>query len=368
MSYTGPSAPSVVPLRPKSRARSAQKAPLTPRPGGGRLRRPKGYCGRTWHIPIKHLNSENWLVKKLFPGTLLEFEHWFRTEEACRDYLSKLRWPQGFECARCHHGAAWRTARGLYRCTHCKTGVSLTAGTIFDHSRIPLRTWFRAAWWITNQKSGVSALGLQRLLGLGSYETAWTCLHKLRRAMVRPDREQLTGPVEIDETFVGGLSRRNSSRYTKAFVIIAAEIRGEGIGRIRLSQLPDDTEPSVREFILKTVAAGSKLVTDGAHAYKHLKPYGYGHQRHVVKYCLPGRDMAHRKLPRAHRIASLLKRWLLGVHQGRISKQQLDHYLEEFAFRFNRRFSPQRGMLFYRLLQQSVRVQPAPYRTIIHRG
>lgn len=307
-------------------------------------------------------------MRKLYPGALLDFEHWFRTEEACRDYISKLRWPQGFECARCHHKTAWRTSRRLYRCASCKTVVSLTAGTIFEHSRLPLRTWFRAAWWITNQKSGVSALGLQRLLGLGSYKTAWTCLHKLRRAMVRPDREQLSGRVEIDETLIGGLSKRNSSRYVKAFVIIAAEARGEGIGRIRLSQIADNTEPSIRQFVLKTVEKGSQLVTDGAHAYKHLTPHGYGHQRHVIEYRLPNRESAHRSLPRAHRVAALLKRWLLGAHQGRVSKRQLDFYLEEFAFRFNRRSSPQRGMLFYRLLQNAVLVRPAPYRSIISRG
>lgn len=302
-------------------------------------------------------------MAKDYPGTLLEFEHWFRTEEACQAYLVKLRWPQGFQCPRCSHRSAWHTSRGLYCCARCNTGVSIRAGTIFEHSRLPLRTWFRAAWWITNQKSGVSALGLQRLLGLGSYETAWMCLHKLRRAMVRPGRELLCGRVELDETLIGGIKKGNPSRYIKAFVIIAAEIKGNGIGRIRLRQIADDTLPNITTFVRQAIAPGSELVTDGAHAYKHLVPHGYGHQRHVLQH--RGQDASTNALPRVHRLASLLKRWLLGVHQGSVSKRQLNPYLDEFAFRFNRRLSPQRGMLFYRLLQQCVVVAPAPYRKIV---
>lgn len=186
--------------------------------------------------------------------------------------------------------------------------------------------------------------------------------------MVRPERELLSGSVEVDETLVGGLTKRDSSRHSKALIAIAAEIRGDGTGRIRLQQIPDDTEPTIRKFVLKNIAKGAILVTDGAHAYKHLTPHGYGHQRHVVRFKKDGRDSAHVALPRVHRVAALLKRWLLGVHQGRTSRAQLDAYLEEFAFRFNRRTSPQRGMLFYRLLQQAVQVKPIPYRTIISRS
>jgi transposase-like protein len=237
----------------------------------------------------------------------------------------------------------------------------VTAGTIFHRSHIPLRCWFRAAWWITNQKSGISALGLQRLLGLGSYRTAWLCLHKLRRAMVRPGRELLSGKVEADETILGGLKKGNPSRHEKAVVMIAAEISGEGTGRIRLQRIPDSTEESIGAFVKGSVAAGSTLVTDGAHAYKNL---GYRHERHVLQH--HGREAPSATLPRVHRVASLLKRWLLGVHQGRVSKKQLDHYLDEFTFRFNRRASDQRGMLFYRLLQQCVAVPPASYRNVTY--
>lgn len=190
------------------------------------------------------------------------------------------------------------------------------------------------------------------------------CLHKLRRAMVRPSRELLSGRVEVDETLVGGRKKGAHSRHEKTMVSIAAEIRSKGTGRIRLRRIPDDREASIKAFVQSVIAPGSELVTDGAHAYKALIPYGYLHDRTVML----GKDekALARALPRVHRIASLLKRWLLGVHQGRPSPSQLDHYLEEFAFRFNRRSSPKRGMLFFRLLQQCVVLHPTPYRKIRH--
>ena len=240
--------------------------------------------------------------------------------------------------------------------------MSVTTGTVFQDTRMPLRIWFRAAWWITNQKSGVSALGLQGLLGLGSYRTAWMCLHKLRRAMVRPSRELLSGRVEVDETLVGGVKKGAHSKYKKTIVSIAVEIRGQGTGRVRLRQIPDDTEASIKAFIRSTIAPGSELVTDGAHAYKALVPHGYLHSRTVQQG--QNAEALARVLPRVHRVAALLKRWLLGIHQGRISPGQLDHYLEEYAFRFNRRLSARRGMLFFRLLQQCAVSPPAPYKNI----
>jgi transposase-like protein len=238
----------------------------------------------------------------------------------------------------------------------------VSAGTIFEDSRLPLRVWFRAAWWMTNQKSGISALGLQRLLGLGSYRTAWMCLHKFRRAMIRPGREKLSGQVEVDETFFGGARKQKHFKRQKAVVGIAAEVRGKAIGRIRLKRIPNDTEQHIVNFVRGAVEPGAELLTDGAHAYKALVPFGYAHQRTVLQGLTP--KEVSRALPRVHRIASLLKRWSLGAHQGRVSMRQLDHYLDEFAFRFNRRGSQHRGMLFYRLLQQSVVLHPEPYRKI----
>lgn len=302
-------------------------------------------------------------MAKKFPETLLEFEHWFRTEEACRLYLANLRWPEGFRCPRCEHDRAWITCRGLYHCARCKADISVTAGTVFERSRMPMRLWFRAAWWITNQKNGVTALGLQRLLGLGSYKTAWLCMHKLRRAMIRPGRERLTGAVEVDETLLGGARKKPASRYQKAVIGIAAEIRGEGIGRIRLKVLPNGLENSIVTFVRHAVEPGARLFTDGAHAYKALLPHGYSHRRTVMQN-LPGEKQSA-ALPRVHRVAALLKRWMLGIYQGRVSRHQLDHYLDEFTFRFNRRTSEHRGMLFYRLLQQCVLLPPSSYRKVV---
>lgn len=294
-----------------------------------------------------------------FPGTVLEFEHWFRTEEACRDYLVQLRWPTGIECPGCGPARIWRTSRGLGRCSQCLRDISPVAGTIFQDSKLPLRAWFRAAWWVTNQKSGLSALGLQRLLGLGSYETAWTCLHKLRRAMVRLGREPLRGAVEVDESYLGGPHR---SRRRKICVFVAAEIRAKAIGRIRLKRLPDDTEASITAAVRQLIEPGSMLLSDGAHAYKHTVPLGYQHRRTVVD----GKNRKESALtqPRVHRVSSLLKRWLGGAHHGRVSPRQVDHYLDEFVFRFNRRLSAKRGMLFYRLIQQAVQTPPTTYKEL----
>lgn len=239
----------------------------------------------------------------------------------------------------------------------------MTAGTIFHRSHLPLHLWFRAVWWFTNQKPGLSALSLQRALGLGSYRTAWLCLHKLRSAMVRPYRERLGGAVEVDETFVGGRKKGGAGRAVgvNALVVIAVEIRKKGMGRIRLQRIPDATRIQLVGFIKRTVVEGSTVVTDGWRAYEALEPR-YVHLRHAIE---GSGGTASAALPRVHRVASLLKRWLLGIHQGRVSPEHLDAYLEEFTFRFNRRNSPHRGQLFYRLLQQACGVGPLPYEKLV---
>ncbi len=301
-----------------------------------------------------------------YPRTLLEFEERFRTEEACREYLVRLRWPHGFCCRRCGHREAWQTGDGLLQCRACGVKVSVAAGTMFHRSHLPLRMWFRAVWWITNQKSGVSALGLQRTLGLGSYETAWTCLHKLRRAMVRPGRDRLAGEVEVDETLVGGVEKGGGKRHlgTKALVSVAAEVKGRGMGRIRLQQIPDASEASLVGFVQSAVVPGAVVITDGWTAYPGLTRLGYVHRPRVVR---TSAQTASTLLPRVHRVAALLKRWLLGIHQGRVSREHLGSYLDEFTFRFNRRLSRHRGKLFYRLLQQAVTVDPVPYSGLVRR-
>lgn len=297
-----------------------------------------------------------------YPKNLLDFEQWFRSESACRNYLARLRWREGFRCPRCGSRQSWLTARGLYHCGGCQADTSPLAGTIFHRTHIPLRLWFRAMWWITNQKSGVSALGLQRLLGLGSYRTAWTCLHKLRRAMVRSGREQLYGKIEVDETLVGGVSRGGRGHEEKVLVGIAAEIRGQATGRIRLAPLKDASAESLVAFVQKAITPGSVVITDGRSGYRPLKEAGYAHE--PVTLDGKGRQAAGLVLPRVHRVASLLKRWLLGIHQGGVSKSQMAAYLDEFGFRYNRRLSTDRGMLFYRLAQQAVQTSPVPYESI----
>lgn len=300
-----------------------------------------------------------------YPKTIAQLEEVFGNEEACRDYLFRLRWPEGFACPRCGGDKSWPKGKVLFECTGCGYQVSVTAGTIFHQTRTPLLTWFRAVWWVVTQKNGASALGLQRVLGLGSYETAWTWLHKLRRAMVRPGRERLSGRIEVDETLVGGLEEgvRGRQTFKKALVVIGAEENGNGIGRIRMHRIPDASANSLHGFIVETITPGSTIHTDDWLGYSGLETKNY--HREVTTLAGNNSKKAAQILPRVHRVASLLKRWILGTHQGAISPEHLDYYLDEFTFRFNRRTSRSRGKLFYRLLQQSVQVEPAPYKAII---
>jgi len=304
-----------------------------------------------------------------YPKTLVELERRFAREQACREYLFALRWPNGFVCPRCRAtGKVWPTARGLWLCGACRHQASVTAGTIFQDTRLPLALWFRAIWYVTSQKNGVSALGVQRVLGLGSYQTAWAWLHKLRRAMVRPGRESLRGLVEVDETYLGGLEEGSAGRGTedKALVAVAAEAAGSGsgIGRIRLRHVPDASSRSLQGFITQAVEPGSTVRTDGWQGYAGLEQRNYHHQVQVIGK--GNRRQASQLLPRVHRVVSLLKRWLMGTHQGAVSHTHLEYYLDEFVFRFNRRTSASRGKLFYRLVQQAVQVDPAPYQKLIH--
>jgi transposase-like protein len=296
-----------------------------------------------------------------YPRTVMELEERFSTEEACRDYLIRLRWPVGFVCPRCQASGNWTATRGRLICRACRHQASVTAGTILQDTRKPLRMWFRAAWHITSQKNGASAVSLQQELGLGSYITAWTWLHKLRRAMVRPGRDRLRGTVEVDEAYWGGEEEDGNGRLTqdKALIAVAAEEDGKGIGRIRLRSIPDVTRASLHGFIAEVIEPGSTVRTDGWNAYMGLEKYV--HDRQVQSRRPEGEHL----LPRVHRVVSLLKRWLLGTHQGAIGHAHLDYYLDEFTFRFNRRTSASRGKLFYRLLQQAVQVDPTPYKNIV---
>jgi transposase-like protein len=301
-----------------------------------------------------------------YPRNLSELENRFSNEEACRDYLFSLRWPDGFRCPRCVHEDVWPLRRLVYQCAACGYQVSITAGTIFEGTRKPLQMWFRAIWWVTSQKTGVSALGLQHVLGLGSYQTAWAWLHKLRRAMVRPGRDRLSGRVEVDETYLGGKDTGKQGRQhgKKALVVIAAQEDGRKIGRIRMRRVPDASAASLIPFVTEVIEPGSVVHTDGWSGYARLKKKGYLHEPTAQgRLDIPGAE--EDLLPRVHRVVSLLKRWMMGTHQGAISPEHLDYYLDEFTFRFNRRTSRHRGKLFYRLLQQAVTVAPAPYEQLI---
>ena len=294
-------------------------------------------------------------------ANLLEFQEFFPTEAACRQYLTDLRWPKGFVCPTCGDGSgAWNTERGR----GCRHQASVTAGTIFEGTRTPLRTWLLAVWEVTSHTYGASALGVPRALGLPSYKTAWAWLHQRRRAMVRPDRDRLSGEVEVDETYVGGeeVGVRGRGTNRKALVAVAGELKptktqGKRIGRVRLRRVPDASEPSGLGFVTSVVEPGSVVCTDGWPSYGQLATKGYDHRVTVVsRAAVPIETL----LPHVHHVASLLKRWLLGTHQGAVSREHLDYYLDEFTFRFNRRRSRSRGLLFYRLLDQAVRTDHVP--------
>jgi transposase-like protein len=243
----------------------------------------------------------------------LELEQRFANEEQCREYMAILRWPEGFCCPACGGKKAWAVQRSRWMCASCNHQATVTAGTVFQDTRLPLRLWCRAIWHVTSQKNGASALGLQRVLGLGSYQTAWTVLHKLRRAMVRPGRDKLSGSVEVDETQVGGVTPGQKGRGipSKALVIIAAEEDGAGIGRIRMARVPDGSAEHLHRFIQETIAQGSSVHTDGWKPYQGIAQLGYQHE--VSKLKGKHKSAATELLPRVHRVAALLKRWLLGI-------------------------------------------------------
>ena len=296
-----------------------------------------------------------------YPKTVQELQDWFATEDACRDYMFRLRWPEGFRCPRCGNSRAWEMRRMLFRCTECDLETSLTAGTLFQDTRKPLRLWFQAMWYVTNQKQGVNALGRQRLLGLGSYRTAWTWLHKLRRALVRPGRDRLPGTVEVDETFIGGPKpgKRGRGAEGKVLVLVAAQEDGNRIGRIRLRPIADASAKTLETAIEDLIAPGSMVRTDGWRGYNGLEARAYSHE--VIRQ---ETTIGDNLLPLANRVSSSLKRWLLGTHQGAVRASHLDYYLDEFTFRFNRRTSASRGKLFYRLVQQAMILDPVPAKLI----
>lgn len=293
---------------------------------------------------------------------ILELEENFKTEEQCRDYLFELRWPEGFVCPRCKYPDCWQINEQKYKCRGCGYQTTVIAGTIFQGTHKPLALWFRAIWYVTSQKNGASALGIQRVLGLGSYRTAWTWLHKLRRAMVRPGRDKVGGNVEVDEAYIGGVEengKRGRGTENKVLVAIAAEVNDGKLGRIRMKVIQDASSASLHRFIEDVVNKGSTVVTDGWGGYSGIETKGYTRTIKTQK------GSTEKMLPHVHTVVSLLKRWLLGTLQGACSEEHMAYYLDEFTFRFNRRKSKSRGLLFYRLLQNAVQIEPSTYNEII---
>lgn len=271
-------------------------------------------------------------------------------------YLLKLRLENVYLCPSCSHPEYWINERKQMVCKLCKLQTSVISGTIFHGTKTPITLIFRALWFIVAQKNGVSAVGVQRILGLKRYETVWTWLHKFRRLMVVPERSKLSGIVEIDETLVGGKKsgKRGRGAEGKILVVIAIELVGKKTGRVRLSTIENADRIHLNQFIKNNVEHDGSIITDGWKGYVDVKKMKYKHEIQNKKLLLDKEEIT----PNVHKIASLLKRWLLGTHQNYVSQDYLDFYLDEFSFRYNRRNSKSRGLLFYTLLKQAMSHQP----------
>jgi transposase-like protein/Zn ribbon nucleic-acid-binding protein len=299
-----------------------------------------------------------------YPMTFDELVNRFATEEQCREYLYMLRFPNGFLCPKCKGKKSWKINDILYECIKCSHQTSVIAGTVFQDTRKPLKTWFIAIWWVTTQKNGASAKGLQQVRGLKSYQTAWTWLHKIRKAMVNPQREKLSGDIELDEMYFGGSKDKKQGRggENQISIAIAVELRGKQLGRVRMNVINDASSNSLHTFICKNIEPGSKVITDAWNGYNGIENKGF--IREIHKQTIASHD--DEMLPHVHMIASLLKRWLLGTHQGAISEKHFQSYLDEYVFRFNRRKAAKRGLLFYKLLECALAIEPTTYKDIIN--
>ncbi len=301
-----------------------------------------------------------------YPGSHRGLVEMFPDDAACAAYLERLRWPTGFVCPACAaSGPPWRHTRGRLVCPSCRHQGSVTAGTILDKTRTPLTTWFEVAWHVTTAKSGLSAKTLERTLGT-RYRVAWTMLQRFRVAMVRSERERLSGDVEVDETLVGGAEHggKRGRGTAKSVVVIAVEVlEPRGFGRLRMRHVPDASGASLVPFVCDVIAPGSTVHTDGWNGYNGLPKQGYTRERTALS---ASDDPTHVMMPGVHRVASLLKRWLLGTHQGAVTANHLQSYLEEFTFRFNRRTSRSRGLVFRRLLEQAVATGPITEVDVTH--
>jgi transposase-like protein len=304
------------------------------------------------------------------PQDFLAFNARFGTDEQCREYLLQARWPDGFRCDGCGHDDAYTLrTRLVYECVACGKQHSLLAGTIFAQTKTGLARWFLAIYLVTSSKGGIAATELQRQLGLGSYQTAWSWLHKIRTAMVRPNRAPLAGRVEADETYVGGPRPGKRGRLAAGKTLVAGAVeagrgkaRGRRLGRLRLAAVPAASAAGLGEFLGAAVAAPATVATDGWGGYRGLPAKGYDHE--PVDLSASWGDAVLR-LPGIHLVFSLAKRWLLGTHQGAVSPKHLPAYLDEYVFRFNRRTAKRISHGFARLVEQAVRTRPTTYRAIV---
>jgi transposase-like protein len=304
-----------------------------------------------------------------YPRSLGEFQAWFQTDADCLDYLEWLRWPSGFVCPVCGRLGGWRCGDGRFMCAGCGSRTSVTAGTIFDRTRTPLTVWFAACWHFSTGKDGISALSLKRTLEIGSYQTMWAMLHRVRSVLVRPDRNRLAGRVEVDETYIGGREPGLSggrAQGKKILTGIAVEIlEPKGFGRCRMAPLLDASAASLHPFVVDHIEPGATVITDAWQGYQGLERKGYTHDSLSQRAAAARGEDPGELLPAVHRIASLAKRWLLGTHQGAVDSAHLSSYLNEFVFRFNRRRSRSRGMLFYRVLELAAAHEPVRYQDLV---
>jgi transposase-like protein len=303
---------------------------------------------------------------KDYPRTYREFVTMFPDDKSCTDYLNKLRWNGNFICPKCGvYSTPWQQTHKRLVCPHCRYQTTVTAGTIFDKTRTPLTTWLEAAWHVTTAKNGMSATTIERTLGI-SYRVAWTMLQRFRVAMVRSEREKLCGTVEVDETLVGGVDKggKRGRGSQKSIVVIAIELhKPKGFGRVRMRFIPDASAKSLADFICDVVQPSSTICTDGWRGYNNLKSLDFNHEVTIVS---TSEDQAHVSMPGVHNVAALLKRWILGTHQGAFATYHLQAYLEEYTFRFNRRLSKHRGLVFRRLLEQAVETSPVTEKNVTY--
>jgi transposase-like protein len=306
------------------------------------------------------------------PANFQEFLARFKTDEDCWNYLFALRWPDGFCCPKCNSPKYYINNRKVAECYECGHQVSVTSGTIFHGTRKPLLLWFHVMWWVAEQQKGVSASSFKEFMGFGSYETAWAWLHKLRRTMVCTSNEKLSGVIEVDEMAIGCKHsdentvvnvKSSNKNAEKTRVVVATECLGTQIGRVRFKCIESETSDNLLSFIEENIEHGSTIITNGWSKENPLS--GSEHYTHSEKSAFACSSGPNELLPHMQMVDSCLKRWINGTHQGNISPKHLAFYLDEFAFRFDKKLSTQSGKLFYKLVKQAVASPPSPLKMIM---